>query len=144
MTVRAAVLVVATLSTGLADSPAGTPPNPSRSGRPAQRSASMPDAVRSTTPGSGPATIVASSLVVRPVARLVRVSVTCRPSVPSTSDAGDSSRASRFFSITPPGRPSITALTGTMPSATPSKRNVAGPRGNWTRRVSVTSANPPR
>ena len=34
--------------------------------------------------------------------------------MPSINAAGDSSRESRFFSTTPPGSPSITALTGTI------------------------------
>ena len=67
-----------------------------------------------------------------------------RPNVPSISEAGDSRRTSRFFSMTPPGNPSTTALTGTMPSATPSKRSVDAPFGTVMRRVSVTSAKPCR
>jgi hypothetical protein len=133
---------VSTLNTGCAERPAGMRSNVSVSGRPEQRTASNPSLVCSTSPPSARVRTIAGSATPAPVAGSVRVTVTRLPSVPSTSAAGLSRSALRFFSIVPPGSPVTIALTATMPSATPSKRTVDSPGGRVTWRVSVIIAKP--
>jgi len=112
------------------------------SGRPEQRSASMPCSLLKTTPPCASDSTVPGRRCTRPSFGLVRVSTRGLPTAAAANAEGLSTAASRFFSRMMSSKPATMALSGSIPSATPSKRSRLSPACRCTVRVSVIRAKP--